>query len=63
MRLGELAVKNRATVFFALVAVVIAGSLAYSTLPRESFPDIEIPNILVYTVWPGASPTAAGKAS
>ncbi len=57
MRLGELAVKNRATVFFALVAVVIAGSLAYSTLPRESFPDIEIPNILVYTVWPGASPT------
>jgi CzcA family heavy metal efflux pump len=57
VRLGELAVKNRATVFFALVAVVIAGSLAYSTLPRESFPDIEIPNILVYTVWPGASPT------
>ena len=57
MRLGELAVRNRATVFFALVAIVVAGSLAYSTLPRESFPDIEIPNILVYTVWPGASPT------
>ncbi len=57
MRLGELAVKNRATIFFAIVAVSIAGLSAYSSLPRESFPDISIPNILVYTVWPGASPT------
>lgn len=57
MRLGELAVKNRATIFFALFAVVVAGTSAYVSLPRESFPDIEIPNILVYTLWPGASPT------
>ncbi|MBP9145894.1 MAG: efflux RND transporter permease subunit [Thermoanaerobaculia bacterium] len=57
MRLGEFAVRNRATVFFALFAIVVAGGSAYNTLPRESFPDIEIPNILVYTLWPGASPT------
>ncbi len=57
MRLGEFAVRNRATVFFAILAIVVAGSSAYTTLPRESFPDIEIPNILVYTLWPGASPT------
>lgn len=57
MRLGEFAVRNRATVFFAILAIVVAGSAAYTTLPRESFPDIEIPNILVYTLWPGASPT------
>ena len=57
MRLGELAVRNRATVFFALFAIVVAGTSAYVSLPRESFPDIEIPNILVYTLWPGASPT------
>lgn len=57
MRLGELAVRNRATVFFALFAIIVAGTSAYVSLPRESFPDIEIPNILVYTVWPGASPT------
>ena len=56
MRLGELAVKNRATIFFAIVAVVIAGLSAYTSLPRESFPDVSIPNILVYTVWPGAAP-------
>jgi multidrug efflux pump len=57
MRLGEFAVKNRATVLFAVAAVAIAGMSAYSTLPRESFPDISIPNILVYTLWPGASPS------
>jgi len=57
VRLGEFAVRNRATVFFALFAIIVAGSSAYTTLPRESFPDIEIPNILVYTLWPGASPT------
>jgi len=56
VRLGEHAVHNRATVFFALVAVVVAGLTAYTTLPRESFPDVSVPNILVYTLWPGASP-------
>jgi CzcA family heavy metal efflux pump len=56
VRLGEFAVKNRATVFFGIVAVAIAGLSAYSSLPRESFPDISIPNILVYTLWPGAAP-------
>jgi len=61
MRLGEFSVKNRASVFFGLVAIAIAGASAYSTLPRESFPDISIPNILVYTVWPGATPADVEK--
>lgn len=57
MNLGSLAVKNRVTVFFAIFGVAIAGLSAYVSLPRESFPDISIPNILVFTVWPGATPT------
>jgi CzcA family heavy metal efflux pump len=61
MRLGEFSVKNRASVFFGLIAIAIAGASAYSTLPRESFPDISIPNILVYTLWPGATPTDVEK--
>jgi multidrug efflux pump len=56
MRLGELAVRHRATVFLGMAAVAIAGLTAYSTLPRESFPEVDIPNILVYTLWPGAAP-------
>ncbi len=56
MRLGELAARNRATIYFGVVAIAISGISAYRSLPRESFPDISIPNILVYTLWPGASP-------
>ena len=56
MRLGELAARNRATVFFFILAVTVAGLSAYDSLPRESFPDVSVPNILVYTLWPGASP-------
>jgi multidrug efflux pump len=56
VNVGGLAVRNRATVFFGILAVAVAGLSAYATLPRESFPDVAIPNILVYTLWPGASP-------
>ncbi|HSM15226.1 MAG TPA: efflux RND transporter permease subunit, partial [Thermoanaerobaculia bacterium] len=56
MRLGLFAVRNRATVLFGIVAVTIAGLSAYLSLPRESFPDISVPNVLVYTIWPGATP-------
>jgi len=47
--------RRTATVFF-LGAVVVAGGVAYLTLPRESAPDITVPLIIVSTVYPGASP-------
>lgn len=56
MRLTELSLQNRVTVFFLMAAALLAGVTAYRTLPREAFPDIEIPLIIVYTVYPGASP-------
>ncbi len=56
MRLTDLSLSHRVTVFFLLVAVTLAGLRAYSSLPRESFPDIEIPLVLVATPYPGAAP-------
>ncbi len=56
MRLTDLSLAHRATVFFLTAFLVIAGTSAYVTLPRESSPDISIPQIIVYTLWPGASP-------
>jgi CzcA family heavy metal efflux pump len=56
MRLTDLSLHHRVTVFFLMAAAVFAGFNAYRTVPRESFPDIEIPLIIVYTVYPGASP-------
>lgn len=57
MRLTDLSLTHRATIFFLTAFLIIAGTSAYLTLPRESSPDISIPQIIVYTLWPGASPT------
>ncbi|HEX2165195.1 MAG TPA: efflux RND transporter permease subunit, partial [Thermoanaerobaculia bacterium] len=56
MSLADLSLRHRATVFFLAVFLVVAGVSAYVTLPRESSPDISIPLVIVYTLWPGASP-------
>ena len=56
MRLVDAALANRSTVFFLMTAMVLLGSFAYATLPREMFPDIDIPLILVLVQYPGASP-------
>jgi CzcA family heavy metal efflux pump len=56
MRLTDTSLTNRVTVFFLAAAAVLAGMNAYRTIPRESFPDIEIPLIIVYTIYPGAAP-------
>lgn len=55
-RLTDTSLKHRATVLFLMVAVLLAGIGAYSTLPRESSPDVQIPMIIVYTLYPGAAP-------
>ncbi|HEX6202538.1 MAG TPA: efflux RND transporter permease subunit, partial [Thermoanaerobaculia bacterium] len=56
MKVIDVSLRHRATVFFLTVFLVIAGLSAYATLPRESSPDISIPMVIVYTLWPGASP-------
>jgi CzcA family heavy metal efflux pump len=61
VRLTEHAVSNRVTVFFIVVAAIFAGYNAYRTLPRESFPDIEIPFVIVSTIYPGAAPADVEK--
>jgi len=52
----DASLRHRATIFFLTLFVVLAGLSAYLTLPREASPDISIPQIIVYTLWPGASP-------
>ncbi|MDH3253486.1 MAG: efflux RND transporter permease subunit [Acidobacteriota bacterium] len=56
MRLTDRSLANRVTVFFLAAATVFAGVNAYRSIPRESFPDIEIPLIIVFTIYPGAAP-------
>ena len=56
MSLPSISVNNRVTLFFIMFALLIVGSSAYISLPRESSPDISIPLIYVQTVYPGAAP-------
>ena len=56
MILSDAAIRNRTTVGMMIVLIVIAGAWSYSTLPRESFPEVKIPVIIVTTVYEGVSP-------
>jgi len=56
VRIIDLSIAKRATVFFLMVAAAVAGINAYVSLPREAFPDIEIPQVIVYVRYPGAAP-------
>jgi multidrug efflux pump subunit AcrB len=56
MSITDWSIQHRLTVYVLIVLILVSGVGAYSTLPRESFPEIEIPLILVYTPYQGVSP-------
>jgi multidrug efflux pump len=49
-------VRNAATVLLLSISVLVFGWMSYRDLPRESFPDVEIPVVLVSTPYIGVSP-------
>ena len=56
MKITETALRFRTTVYVLILFIVIAGSVAYVSLPLEANPEVEIPFLLVSTVYPGVSP-------
>ncbi len=56
MLLTDVAIKNKTTVTMIGLIIVIAGVYSYITLPREAFPDIPIPQIMISTMHEGISP-------
>jgi multidrug efflux pump len=55
-RLTSFAVDHRTSVMVLLVMVILGGFISYQGIPKESFPEIEIPMIAVNTIYPGVSP-------
>lgn len=51
------AIDNKTSVYVMMVMIVIIGYMSYTRIPKEQFPDIVIPTILVSTPYPGTSPT------
>lgn len=56
MKLTNISIDNRTSVFIIVVIIVMMGISAYITLPRESRPDISIPLVIVSTQYFGVSP-------
>lgn len=55
-KISSLAINNRTTVYLLTVLITIIGIYSYITLPKESFPEVEIPIFNVVTIYAGASP-------
>ena len=54
--LSSTSVNNRKTVYLIIAILLIGGISAYKNMPRESFPQIQVPEIYVNIPYPGNSP-------
>ena len=55
-KLTTFALNNKNTIFLLLVILLGFGFYSYRSLPKELFPDIYIPTVMVQTVYPGNPP-------
>ena len=56
MKVSDLAISNRISIFVMTGAVIFLGFMSYLSLPRESTPSISIPIVFVATPYFGVSP-------
>jgi len=50
------AIDNKTSIYVLTIFITSLGLLSYFSIPKEQFPEIVIPTILVNTVYPGTSP-------
>lgn len=50
------AIDNKTSIYVLTMFITLLGLYSYQTIPKEQFPEIVIPTILVNTVYPGTSP-------
>ena len=55
-KLSTAALKNRNTIFLLTFVIAAFGLFSYVNLPKELFPEVDIPTVLVQTPYPGNSP-------
>ncbi len=54
--LSNWALKNKTTVYLLLVVIIAFGLYSYISRPKELFPEINFPTVMVQTVYPGNPP-------
>lgn len=56
-KISSWAIDNKTSIYVLTLIISLAGILSYLSLPKEQFPEIVFPQIIVSTVYPGAAPT------
>jgi CzcA family heavy metal efflux pump len=56
IHLTKLALRRPVSVFIVVLGLIILGVMSLFTTPLELIPDIEMPMLVVYTLYPGAAP-------
>lgn len=54
--LSSLSVNNRTSVIILMFLILVTGIGAYTSMPKENYPEISIPTIYIGVVYPGNSP-------
>ncbi len=49
-------IDNKTSIYVLVIIIAIFGLINYITIPKEQFPEIVIPNIIVSTIYSGTSP-------
>ncbi|WP_340118662.1 efflux RND transporter permease subunit [Pelagibius sp. 7325] len=57
----DAAISHSRTVILTLVLILVAGTVAYQTIPKEDSPDVNIPTLYVSMVHEGISPEDAER--
>jgi len=55
-KISTWAVNNRKTVYLFIAMILIGGFSAYRNMPKENFPELQIPEIYIGIAYPGNSP-------
>lgn len=56
MKIWDFAIRQPVAMTMLLLAGIVLGSISYTTIPVDLFPNVEFPVIVVSTIYPGASP-------
>ncbi|MAC17849.1 MAG: copper transporter [Flavobacteriales bacterium] len=59
--LSTASIRNRTTVGVLIVIILLAGVSSYITVPKESFPEVSVPEVYIGTAYPGNSPSDIEK--
>lgn len=51
------AIDNKLSIYVLVFIIAIFGLFNYNTIPKEQFPEIVIPTVVVNTIYPGTSPS------